>query len=274
MKTIEKIRLFPVNLTWSPTLEDSKPKILISGIHDRENLPIPQWLSIFGTFLSSNPTDATFRIIMNKDNPAGLWINRPKELTQLDGIMQEWPHRETVGNHIHTVVQNLDTESSINGFNYLALPKRSGMKKALRAAAFFHDIGKIKDITDPKHPQHSADMAESYFKIMNFTPEEVWLCHFLIRHHDLIGKIVNRNDPMEVNRLIDICHGFPTILQCLHAITIADISSIPELLNGVSYNIITDVNLAVKLAYEEIKRRSSKKTKRTILIPDNIRLFP
>jgi len=243
----------------------SKPKILRIGIDDREIFSTTEWLTIFGKFLSSDPDDNTFRIMMSKENPTGLWINRPYELARLDSVVQEWPHRETVGNHIYSVVQKLNTEIPLNGVNYLAHPKRKGIKKALRAAAFFHDFAKVNDVGDIKHPFRSADMVESYLKIMNFTPEETWLCHFLIKHHDLIGKTINRNDPTEVNKLVDICHGFPTILQCLNALTIADISSIPDLQKMVPYNIVDDINMAVHLAYTEIKRRNAKKTKKKVL---------
>lgn len=240
---------------------DINQKILVAHINDKEILSIPIWLKNFSNFLNSNPNDATFRNMMSKNNSAGLWVKRPNELARLDVIVQEFPHHETVGNHIYSVVQALNTETNLNGINYLADPRRKGIKKALRSAAFFHDIAKVNDVADLNHPLHSADIAESYLKAMNFSQEEVWMCYFLIKNHDLIGKTVNRKDPTEIGHLVDICHGFPTILQCLRDLTVADISSIPKLQEITPYNIINDVNKAVRLAYKEIKDRNSRKTK-------------
>ena len=139
--------------------------------------------------------------------------------------------------------------------------------KIAELAAIFHDVAKGQDIGDRKHPQHSADMVESFLKIMEFTPAETWLCHFLIRFHDAIGKAVNRNEKEEVNFIADICHGYLTILQCLGAITIADISSIPGISTSVGHDVLPEINLAIKLAYEEIQRRNAKKERRSVHLP-------
>jgi UTP:GlnB (protein PII) uridylyltransferase len=248
-------------------MENLKPKILIPEIDDRENFTMNTWLKALGNFLASNPDDNTFRMMMNRDNELGLWANRPYELARLDLIQQVWPHLETLGNHTHSVIQNLNTEVPIGGKNYLADPKRKGMIKALRAAAIFHDIAKMHDVGDQKHPLHSAQMVESFFKAMNFTEYEAWLCQLLIKNHDLIGKAVNRNDPTEVDLIVRKCHDSPAILQCLRAITIADISSITELQKTVNYNILSDVEMAVKLALAEIERRKNGKVKKTIILP-------
>jgi hypothetical protein len=53
----------------------------------------------------------------------------------------------------------------------------------------------------------------------------------------------------------------------LRAITIADISSITELQKTVNYNILSDVEMAVKLALAEIERRKNGKVKKTIILP-------
>lgn len=252
---------------------DINQKILKPKTDIKEILPLNEWLWTFSKFLDSNPDDDTFRNMMKKDNSAGLWERRPNELARLDVVVQEWPHNETVGNHIYSVVQNLDTESPLNGINYLASSKRIGMKKALRAATFFHDIAKVNDVADIQHPQHSADMVESYLRTMNFTPQETWLCYFLIKNHDLIGKTVNPKDTTEVSKLADICHGFPSILQCLSALTIADISSINGL-KIINPNVISDVKLAVKLAYKEILDKNAKKERPAYNFSSSIRLFP
>ncbi|PIU37434.1 hypothetical protein COT02_00885 [Candidatus Roizmanbacteria bacterium CG07_land_8_20_14_0_80_34_15] len=257
-----------------PNAIDVNQKIL-SPENIKETLPINEWLRAFSKFLDSNPDDDTFRSMMKKNNSAGLWKKRPDELARLDVVVQEWPHRETVGNDIYSVIQNLSTEAHLlNGVNYLSSSKRIGIKKALRTAAFFHDIAKVNDVADIRHPQHSADMVESYFRTMNFTAQEIWLCYFLIKNHDLIGKTVNPKDTTEVSKLVDICHGFPSILQCLGALTIADISSIPGL-KRINPNIISDVNQAIKLAYKEISNRNAKRGNPSYNLPNNnIRLFP
>lgn len=239
-----------------------------------EPYPRAQWHRELGIFLNTNPTDAQFRLAMNKKNSAGFWVKRPLDFASIDQVDQVYPHLKSVGNHIYDVVQNLNTEISINGINYLLQPKRAGIKKALRFAALYHDYAKKDDVYDIKHPEHSAFMAESFLREMEFTPEEVWMCHFLIKHHDLIGKTINRTDPTEVNHLVKICHGYPAILQSLWALTIADISSIPELQKLVSYNLINDINLAAKMALKEIMEQNSMKSLPTFHFPKNIKLFP
>lgn len=241
-------------------------RILIPGVNNKEILTMTEWLFRLGNYLSTNPTDEEFREMMNRKNPNGLWTNRPEELSILDLVNQVWPHHESVGFHTYSVVQKLDTRAPLNGINYFN-SSRTGMIKALRAAAIFHDIAKGKDIGDHKHPQHSADMVESYLKIMKFTPAETWLCHFLIRFHDIIGKTVNRNEKEEVGFIADICHGYPAILQCLKAITIADVSSIPGISIVVGHDVLPEINSAVKLAYEEIMRRNARKDRRSVNLP-------
>lgn len=241
------------------------PRQILHIESSKELLTITEWLTKLGDYLSTNPSDEEFKEMMSKKNENGLWTHRPEELTKLDLVLQEWPHHESVGSHTYSVIQKLDTKTPLNGINYLN-SSRTGMIKALRAAAIFHDIGKGKNI-DNKHPKHSADMVESYLEIMKFTPAETWLCHFLIRFHDIIGKTVNRNEKEEVDFVADICHGYPSILQCLKAITIADVSSIPGISIAVGHDVLPEINLAVKLAYEEILRRNSSKEKRFVHLP-------
>ncbi len=230
-------------------IADSRTKLA-----HQEYSPLRTWFMAFSDILNQRSDDSTFRLIMRKDNPYGLWTQRPPELTVLDHVRQEWPHKETVGNHIHTVLQNLRTEFPLNGINYLST--RPAMIKVVRAAALLHDVAKKSGPYNHNHPFESAQESERYLEWMGFDTRQIRLCLHLIAHHDMIGRAVNRSAKESVSDIVRLCET-PAVLQCLYALTIADISSIEGLMK--IPHILEDSRTLTMLAYPQIvsKRNGS-----------------
>jgi hypothetical protein len=218
-----------------------------------EPLPTQRWCQELGLYLRTDPPDAEFRYMMSKWNQDGFWNQRPSELKKLDHVYQIWPHYETVGNHIHSVIQNLNTSLPINGVDYLHQTDRdrNGMIRALRAATLLHDVSK----TDPFNANHPYDSAEisyrEYLRWMGLSKEEKELAVLLIRHHDTIGMAINRNEASTTIDHIVSLFTTPAILQCAYALTVADISSIKGLREN-NPAILEEVRAASSIALKRI----------------------
>lgn len=210
-------------------------------------LSLEVWCRDFSDILGRNLADEEFRGIIVKDNPDGLWRRRPPELRALDCIDQSWPHTQTVGEHTYNVLQSLRTEITLNGINYLSA--RPAMVAVLRAATLFHDIGKRTGPDNFNHPFDSAQQAESYLRMMGFNDNQRRLCLHLIGNHDVLGKVSNPKARETIEDIVKLCQT-PAILQCLLALTIADISNIKGLMQNP--RILNDVLAAANLAYAKI----------------------
>lgn len=229
-----------------------KVQILVS--RTQEKLPNQLWFENLGAFLDTNPNDNEFRGNLSKDNPNSLWNNRPKKLKVLDDIFQHLPHTESVGDHSYHVAMNLNTEKSYNHINYLY--NNPELKKIIRTVAILHDVGKRRNTGDKKHPYNSAQEVEQYLKWMNFNDKEIKLCLHLIAHHDFLGKASNPRAKETIDDLIKICPK-PAILQCLWAITIADVSSIKGLMK--IPNILENITKMALAADYKLQKNEEKR---------------
>lgn len=211
-------------------VEIKKPHVLtLHEVKDNE-MGVKEWFMSFGELLRINPTDEEFRKALNKDSPNSLWNKRPPELLLLDYVPQVWPHYETVGSHNYSVLMALNTDRPLlNETSYIK--DRPDMIKVIRAAALLHDVGKLKDPANHKHPYESAQAVDDFLDYMKFNGREKKLCLFLIAHHDILGKAANPKDTTEIGTVRKICKT-RAILQCLWILTVADVSTIKGIMDN------------------------------------------
>lgn len=161
-------------------------------------------------------------------------------------------HYETVGDHTMRVVNNVK-----DSFFFKTLgPKR---KKAVRLAAYLHDIGK-----GPKekwaggvqnaYPDHPADAIPMLARILSedfaqLSEKEIWWICLLVVYHDLMGDIIsNGRDKAE---LFHLKLGAKE-LNMLAALTEADVRAISRGWSlGLADNLRSLINEALREGGED-----------------------
>lgn len=179
---------------------------------------------------------------MSSEGPDSIWNTRPLILKKLDAIPQLWPHTQTVGLHTYNVCMKLDTTGIKNDDDIDRI-------KVVRAASLFHDNGKKNDPTNDRHPLDSAQEVDHYLKLMDFNVKEIKLCLHLIAHHDVLGKTVNPQAKETVDDIVKICQT-PEVIDCLLALTVADIKSIKGLIE--IPHIIENINIISNIAKTKV----------------------
>lgn len=211
-----------------------------------EENKLHNWFRVLGSILNSNMSDARFRGTLSSEGPDSIWNTRPLILKKLDAIPQLWPHTQTVGLHTYNVCMKLNTTGIKNTTDIDRV-------KVVRAAALFHDNGKKNDPTNDRHPFDSAQEVDHYLKWMDFNEKEIKLCLHLIAHHDVLGKTVNPQAKETVDDVVKICQT-PEVIDCLLALTVADIKSIEGLIE--IPHIIENINIISNIAKTKAQKRN------------------
>lgn len=144
----------------------------------------------------------------------------PKIFKQMIGPEQPGVHYHIDPyDHTMNVMKGLDTSELNDQDKFVA-----------RVSVLFHDIAKIKDLSDRDHPRLSATMTEGYLKRMGLGEELTRKILEQIRWHDALGEI-SRADGLDIFRTNEISAFFPdkSGLILHRTVALADIASIPGL---------------------------------------------
>ncbi|WP_435299799.1 HD domain-containing protein [Timonella sp. A28] len=125
-------------------------------------------------------------------------------------------HRHTVDRHLIEVVSRM----------------RPWLKQVqdptiMLLAAFFHDIGKQKDVTD--HSEYGASRIPDVLAPMGWTPTVTRDVMLLVRHHLLLSRLATQEDnadPKTVEKLVAAVDNRADLLTALRALTEADAASL------------------------------------------------
>lgn len=138
---------------------------------------------------------------------------------RLRGLGQRGPHFDPARGrttdpveHTAEVIQLLDTTG---------LGDRD--RVVLRAAAIFHDVGKVIDPLNPRHATASAELTAALLDEFEFSPEERADTIVVIAAHDVLGRVAGGLlSPREAAELLRT----PRMAEITSRLTIADVSSI------------------------------------------------
>ncbi len=144
-----------------------------------------------------------------------LYDNFPR----LRGLRQHRPHFDPA--------RDRTTDPVEHTVELLTLLDTTGLDPAdaaiLRAAAVFHDVGKVRDPLDVRHAVHSADLAPPYLADFPLVPAQRADALTLIANHDTLGRLAQgRIAPAEAAALF----GSRRIAALSARLTRADIRSI------------------------------------------------
>lgn len=104
-----------------------------------------------------------------------------------------------------------------------------GDRKALRAAAVFHDIGKVIDPLDPRHARKSAELCALLLEDFDLLPPERDAVIVLVALHDALGQVAaGRLATADAASLL----GTPRLLELAYRLTRADVASIRGLVGA------------------------------------------
>lgn len=151
-------------------------------------------------------------------------------------VKQEPPHTESVGMHILSTLRRVDSSQ--------LLPHQG---RLVAAALSLHDISKAYDPHDPLHAIPSARMARLPLALMGYSGHEIEHITKLIRYHHLGGDSVVKSYVVTPREMAYRCTKGE--LEELRAITIADITSIPNFQEALRAlpQIVSNFDLAIEL---------------------------
>ena len=137
----------------------------------------------------------------------------------LRGLGQRRPHFDPARDRTTDPVEH--TVEMIALLDTRGLPREDAA--TLRAAAVFHDVGKLIDPLDVRHAVQSTEICPPYLEDFELTPEQRADAVAIVANHDTLGRLAQgRITPEEAATLF----GTPRLAELTLRLTRADIASI------------------------------------------------
>ena len=137
----------------------------------------------------------------------------------LRGLPQRRPHFDPARDRTTDPVEH--TVEMIALLDTRGLPAED--VATLRAAAVFHDVGKLIDPLDVRHAIQSTEICPPYLEDFDLTPEQRADAVAIVANHDTLGRLAQgRITPEEAAMLF----GTPRLAELTLRLTRADIASI------------------------------------------------